>query len=189
MDEFWTDIQNAPMRVLEPMWCHPTSLPFSFSIFCAFYVDTADQPITHCGDFVTPVKGKRDEKQLWAISRRKSSEAQEGRRICSEWQSSTPRPRHINETVTLLKFVSNEPNEKSTAKFTKRTSLKWSWLAPMSLNIISWGASWLWQVVRCPGAGDPPPPFPRVCQSRWQRCICAARPGHDPVLTQRGRKI
>lgn len=115
---------------VEPMWCHPTSLPFSFSIFCAFYVDTADQPISHCGDFVTPVKGKRDEKQLWAISRRKSSEAQEGRRICSEWQSSTPRPRHINETVTLLKFVSNEPNEKSNTKFTKRTSLKWSRLAP-----------------------------------------------------------
>lgn len=107
---------------------HP--FPFSFSIFCAFYVDTADQAISHCGDFVTAVKGKRDEKQLWTISWRKSSEAQEGRRICSEWQSSTPRPRHINETVTLLKFVSNEPNEKSTAKFTKRTSLKWSRLAP-----------------------------------------------------------
>lgn len=121
-DEFWTDIQNTPMKVMEPMWCHPTSLPFSFSIFCAFYVDTADQPISHCGDFVTPVKSKRDEKQLWTISRRKSSEAQEGRRSCGEWQSSTPRPRHINETVTLLKLVSNEPNEKSTAKFTKRTS-------------------------------------------------------------------
>lgn len=40
---------------------------YTFLIFhlqCASYVDTADQAISRCGDFVTPVEGKRDERQL-----------------------------------------------------------------------------------------------------------------------------
>lgn len=100
----------------------------TFSIFHlrrASYEDTADQKISHCGDFLSHrLKANRDEKQLWAISRRKSSKTQEGRRFCHEWQFSTPRPRRINGRLALLKFESDEPNEKSTSKFTQHTPLK-----------------------------------------------------------------
>lgn len=127
----WNLRMNCDRMVTEATWCHSAFLPFPFSTFGAHPMRT--QPIKRfhtVGILSHRLKENRDEKQLWAIRRKKSSETQEERWFCREWQFSTPHPRHINGAVTLLKFN----NEKSTSKFTQHTSLKWRRLPRVDLK-------------------------------------------------------